>query len=184
MQPARLLLYLVTGGRTLQILNAKEEDAGRYTCVATNEAGETLKNYEVKVFGACENWATSPPFGVEEYNFLFVSYLYLFICFFLAVPPVINKNDIPGESLAPKEVKIKVNNTLTLECEAQAIPTPSLVWYKDGQVRDTYSIWQNYAVFHSYENFGGVLSFHSSVFISLRRFWKQMVTSLSQQMVV
>lgn len=55
MRPARLLLYLVTGGRTLQILNAKEEDAGRYTCVATNEAGETLKNYEVKVFGACEN---------------------------------------------------------------------------------------------------------------------------------
>lgn len=40
-----------TGGRTLQILNAKEEDAGRYTCVATNEAGETLKNYDVKVFG-------------------------------------------------------------------------------------------------------------------------------------
>ncbi len=39
------------GGRTLQILNAKEEDTGRYTCVATNEAGETLKHYEVKVYG-------------------------------------------------------------------------------------------------------------------------------------
>ncbi|XP_050994845.1 LOW QUALITY PROTEIN: hemicentin-1 [Labeo rohita] len=91
---------VLPGGRTLQILNAKQEDAGRYTCVATNEAGETLKNYEVKVF----------------------------------VPPVINKNDIPGESLSPKEVKIKVNNTLTLECEAQAIPTPTLVWYKDGQI--------------------------------------------------
>nr|XP_055041763.1 hemicentin-1 isoform X2 [Misgurnus anguillicaudatus] len=91
---------VLPGGRTLQILNAKEEDAGRYTCVATNEAGETLKNYEVKVF----------------------------------VPPVINKNDIPGEGLSPKEVKIKVNNTLTLECEAQAVPTPNLVWYKDGQI--------------------------------------------------
>lgn len=62
------------------------------------------------------------------------------MCSFLAVPPVINKNDIPGESLSPKEVKIKVNNTLTLECEAQAIPTPTLVWYKDGQVKNTYSI--------------------------------------------
>lgn len=39
------------GGRTLQILNAKVENAGRYTCVATNEAGETLKHYEVKVYG-------------------------------------------------------------------------------------------------------------------------------------
>ncbi|KAG8003177.1 Hemicentin-1, partial [Nibea albiflora] len=91
---------VLPGGRTLQILNAKEEDAGRYTCVATNEAGEKLKHYEVKVY----------------------------------VPPQINKNDIPGEGLAPKEVKIKVNSTLTLECAAQAFPTPALEWYKDGQV--------------------------------------------------
>lgn len=61
---------------------------------------------------------------------------FLFVRLYSAVPPVINKNDIPGESLAPKEVKIKVNNTLTLECEAQAVPTPTLVWYKDGQVRN------------------------------------------------
>ncbi|KAG7487576.1 hypothetical protein MATL_G00024880, partial [Megalops atlanticus] len=91
---------VLPGGRTLQILNAQEEDAGRYTCVATNEAGETLKNYEVKVY----------------------------------IPPVINKNDVPGEGISPKEVKIKVNNTLTLECEAEAIPTPTLQWYKDGQL--------------------------------------------------
>ncbi|XP_034438633.1 hemicentin-1 isoform X1 [Hippoglossus hippoglossus] len=91
---------VLPGGRTLQILNAKEEDAGRYTCVATNEAGETLKHYEVKVY----------------------------------VPPQINKNDIPGEGLTPKEVKIKVNSTLTLECAAEAFPAPALQWYKDGQI--------------------------------------------------
>lgn len=54
--------------------------------------------------------------------------------FLSPVPPQINKNDIPGEGLAPKEVKIKVNSTLTLECVAQAFPTPALQWYKDGQV--------------------------------------------------
>ncbi|GAA6099393.1 hemicentin-1 isoform X2 [Tachysurus ichikawai] len=91
---------VLPGGRTLQILNAQEEDAGRYTCVATNEAGETLKNYEVKVY----------------------------------IPPVISKDNIQGEGFAPKEIKIKVNNTLTLECEAQAIPVPTLHWYKDGQI--------------------------------------------------
>lgn len=36
--------------------------------------------------------------------------------------------------LAPKEVKIKINSTLSLECVAQAFPTPALQWYKDGQV--------------------------------------------------
>ncbi|MBN3302329.1 HMCN1 protein, partial [Amia calva] len=97
---SRRNVRVLPGGRTLQILNAQEEDAGRYTCVATNEAGETLKNYEVKVY----------------------------------IPPVINKGDIHGEGLSPKEVKIKVNNSLTLECEAQAIPTATLRWYKDGQL--------------------------------------------------
>ncbi|XP_067893515.1 hemicentin-1 isoform X1 [Heterodontus francisci] len=87
------------GGRTLQILNAQEKDAGRYTCIATNEAGETLKNYEVKVY----------------------------------IPPTINKADVPGFGLSPKEIKIKVNNSLTLECESHAIPAAILRWYKDGQ---------------------------------------------------
>uniref|UniRef100_A0A3Q2CT39 Hemicentin-1 n=1 Tax=Cyprinodon variegatus TaxID=28743 RepID=A0A3Q2CT39_CYPVA len=93
-------IRVLPGGRTLQILNAKKEDAGRYTCVATNEAGETLKHYEVKVY----------------------------------VPPLIDKNDIPGEGRTPKEIKIKTNSTLTLECFAQAFPTPALQWYKDGQI--------------------------------------------------
>lgn len=119
-----------TGGRTLQILNAKEEDAGRYTCMATNEAGETLKHYEVKVFG-------ETPFSVSCVLLAFLPFLifrYISTCFCTSVPPHINKNDIPGEGLTPKEVKVKVNSTLTLECAAQAFPTPALRWYKDGQV--------------------------------------------------
>ncbi|XP_065792282.1 hemicentin-1 isoform X3 [Muntiacus reevesi] len=92
-------IRILPGGRTLQILNAQEDNAGRYACVATNEAGEMIKHYEVKVY----------------------------------IPPIINKGDLLGPGLSPKEVKIKVNNTLTLECEAYAIPSASLSWYKDGQ---------------------------------------------------
>ncbi|KAM6165457.1 hemicentin-1 [Erethizon dorsatum] len=92
-------IRILPGGRTLQILNAQEDNAGRYSCVATNEAGEMIKHYEVKVY----------------------------------IPPLINKGDLLGPGLSPKEVKIKVNNTLTLECEAYAIPSASLSWYKDGQ---------------------------------------------------
>lgn len=61
------------------------------------------------------------------------------VFFLLKVPPVISKDNIQGEGFAPKEVKIKVNNTLTLECEAQAIPVPTLHWYKDGQVKHTHT---------------------------------------------
>nr|XP_005290755.1 hemicentin-1 isoform X1 [Chrysemys picta bellii] len=92
-------IRILPGGRTLQILNAQEDSAGRYTCIATNEAGETLKHYEVKIY----------------------------------IPPVINKGDISGMGLSPKEVKIKINNSLTLECEVHAIPAAAISWYKDGQ---------------------------------------------------
>ncbi|KAI1236572.1 hypothetical protein IHE44_0014825 [Lamprotornis superbus] len=43
-------IRVLPGGRTLQILNAQQDSAGRYTCIATNEAGETLRHYEVKVY--------------------------------------------------------------------------------------------------------------------------------------
>uniref|UniRef100_A0A8B9ER49 Hemicentin-1 n=1 Tax=Anser cygnoides TaxID=8845 RepID=A0A8B9ER49_ANSCY len=92
-------IRILPGGRTLQILSAQEDNAGRYTCIATNEAGETLKHYEVKVY----------------------------------IPPTINKGDSSGMGLSPKEVKIKVNHSLTLECEAHAIPAAAISWYKDGQ---------------------------------------------------
>lgn len=45
-----LMFHDFSGGRTLQILNAQEDNAGRYSCVATNEAGEMIKHYEVKVY--------------------------------------------------------------------------------------------------------------------------------------
>ncbi|XP_067825529.1 hemicentin-1-like [Heptranchias perlo] len=43
-------IHLLPGGRGLQILNVQEEDAGRYSCVVTNVAGEAVKDYELKVF--------------------------------------------------------------------------------------------------------------------------------------
>uniref|UniRef100_A0A8D2NA96 Hemicentin 1 n=1 Tax=Zonotrichia albicollis TaxID=44394 RepID=A0A8D2NA96_ZONAL len=92
-------IRILPGGRTLQILNAQQDSAGRYTCIATNEAGETLRHYEVKVY----------------------------------IPPTIAKGDVSGTGLSPKEVKIKVNHSLTLECEVHAIPAAAISWYKDGQ---------------------------------------------------
>ncbi|XP_055255516.1 hemicentin-2 isoform X3 [Moschus berezovskii] len=48
------------------------------------------------------------------------------------IPPSISKDDLFGE-VSVKEVKTKVNSTLTLECECRAVPPPTISWYKDGQ---------------------------------------------------
>nr|XP_010300774.1 PREDICTED: hemicentin-2 [Balearica regulorum gibbericeps] len=95
-------IYLLPGGHGLQILNAQEEDAGTYSCIVDNEAGEAVKNYAVKVL----------------------------------VPPWIARDDPLGE-FAMKEVKTRVNSTVTLECETWAVPQPTIRWYKDKQLLES-----------------------------------------------
>nr|XP_021547233.1 hemicentin-2 [Neomonachus schauinslandi] len=48
------------------------------------------------------------------------------------IPPSISKDDPFGEA-SVKEVKTKVNSTLTLECESWAEPPPTISWYKGGR---------------------------------------------------
>ncbi|XP_073415578.1 hemicentin-2 isoform X1 [Dendrobates tinctorius] len=93
---------MMPGGHGLQIVNAQEDDAGQYRCLVTNEIGEAVRNYEVKVF----------------------------------IPPQITRDS--GENHGAKEVKTKVNSTLTLQCELRAVPKPIVHWYKDGQLLETY----------------------------------------------
>ncbi|KAG9473293.1 hypothetical protein GDO78_019504 [Eleutherodactylus coqui] len=92
---------MIPGGHGLQILNAQEEDAGQYRCLVTNEIGEAVRNYEVKVF----------------------------------IPPQITRDT--GENHGTKEVKTKVNSTLTLQCDSRAVPKPIVQWYKDGQLLES-----------------------------------------------
>ena len=40
---------------TLEIINAQRVDAGAYSCVASNNAGETSKEFELNVRGTCTN---------------------------------------------------------------------------------------------------------------------------------
>ncbi|XP_059684707.1 hemicentin-2 [Gavia stellata] len=97
-------VQLLPGGHGLQILNVQEEDAGTYSCIVANEAGEAVKNYSVKVL----------------------------------VPPWIARED-PSEEFAMKEVKARVNSTVTLECETRAVPEPTIRWYKDKQLLESSS---------------------------------------------
>jgi len=44
-------MQLVSRGRHLEISRAKVADTARYTCVATNEAGELRRNFDLEVLG-------------------------------------------------------------------------------------------------------------------------------------
>ncbi|XP_009950773.1 PREDICTED: LOW QUALITY PROTEIN: hemicentin-2, partial [Leptosomus discolor] len=52
------------------------------------------------------------------------------------VPPWIARDDSLGE-FAMKEVKTRVNSTVTLECETWAVPEPTIQWYKDKQLLES-----------------------------------------------
>lgn len=44
-------LTVSTQGMVLQLSEAETEDSGRYTCIASNEAGEVSKHFILKVLG-------------------------------------------------------------------------------------------------------------------------------------
>lgn len=54
-------LTISTQGMVLQLTRAETEDSGRYTCTASNEAGEVSKHFILKVLGmqAFNNWEGS-----------------------------------------------------------------------------------------------------------------------------
>ncbi|KAM4020614.1 hemicentin-2 [Anomaloglossus baeobatrachus] len=56
------------------------------------------------------------------------------------IPPQITRD--AGENHGTKEVKTKVNSTLTLQCESRAVPRPTVRWYKDGQPLEAYGAMQ------------------------------------------
>lgn len=39
------------GGKHLEVKNAKANHAGKYTCIAKNEAGESVKDFLVDILG-------------------------------------------------------------------------------------------------------------------------------------
>ncbi|CAD6189244.1 unnamed protein product [Caenorhabditis auriculariae] len=45
------LIQIPSSGRKLNILSARTSDAGRYTCVVKNSAGEARKSFDVKILG-------------------------------------------------------------------------------------------------------------------------------------
>ncbi|KAG8436526.1 hypothetical protein GDO86_007581 [Hymenochirus boettgeri] len=196
---------VLPGGRTLQILKAREDDAGRYSCIATNEAGDGTYHYNLKVY--------TPPkikkddiLGIGTFSKeikAIVNTSFTLICEVTAFPlakttwykdgqpvdadnhqAVIDENklyiekaqlsdtgrytclasNIAGEDELDFDITIQVppnfpklsglwvtsessngessgehkeviiNNPISLYCETNAVPPPTITWYKDGKL--------------------------------------------------
>ncbi|XP_040215726.1 hemicentin-1 isoform X1 [Rana temporaria] len=98
---------LIVNGNKLNIDKADLSDTGRYTCVASNVAGEDELDFDVNI--------QVPP------NFPKLSSLLL------------NTDSSIVERIGERKDVI-VNNPFTLYCETNAIPPPTITWYKDGKV--------------------------------------------------
>lgn len=119
-----MCLSISPGGRTLQILKAKVTDGGKYSCVAVNAAGEAYKHLYLTVFGQSTYCAVC----VAHCSWIRPHLHHEVLVF--AVPPSIR--DSSGD--APVVVNGLVGKSLTLECESNAIPPPTITWFKNGRV--------------------------------------------------
>ncbi|XP_069772736.1 hemicentin-1-like [Narcine bancroftii] len=82
---------VLDNGKVLKIESVQGEDAGLYTCLATNPAGEDQQHIFVKI----------------------------------NVPP-----NVMGSS-NPQVVTLMAEEQLTLECKSEAVPPPTVQWFKD-----------------------------------------------------
>lgn len=47
-------IQIHNNGQRLQISQAQVSDSGTYICIATNEAGESEKTFDLQVWGMCK----------------------------------------------------------------------------------------------------------------------------------
>lgn len=119
-------------GSTLTVTKAHTTDSGKYTCVATNTAGEEDRIFNLNVYGgfhlvfffhvsSSANSLTCPELGHEEFvvNFCFP--------FTFLVPPVID-----GNSETVQQLSTVLDSSVNIECVATGSPPPQLNWLRNG----------------------------------------------------
>ncbi len=75
-------IRLLHNDHVLQIMGAKVEDAGSYTCTARNEAGHDQKLYKLQVYGQSTGIFNTLQYNTIQYNTIQHKIFYS-ICYFL-----------------------------------------------------------------------------------------------------
>ncbi|NXL95018.1 HMCN2 protein, partial [Alectura lathami] len=185
--------HVLSGGWMLRLPRVRAQDGGRYSCLASNMAGEARREFYVEVLASPTFAGDAHEAAAEDVTVVINNPISL-LCEAPAHPPpsitwlkdevpleasgnvrllpgghglqILNaqeedagtyscvvageageavKNytvrvlgaDEPSGEFAVKEVKTRVNSTVTLECETWAVPEPTIQWYKDGQLLES-----------------------------------------------
>ncbi|PNI67325.1 HMCN1 isoform 2 [Pan troglodytes] len=115
---------ILSGGRMLRLMQTTMEDAGQYTCVVRNAAGE-----ERKIFGLS---VLVPPHIVGENTLEDVKVKEkqsVTLTCEVTVSPTIAGVGSDGN---PEDVTVILNSPTSLVCEAYSYPPATITWFKDG----------------------------------------------------
>ncbi len=113
-------LQVMSNGRFLQISGSQVADTGRYSCLASNSAGDRSRHFNLNVLGM---------FGQDVLQCLLVVLCVDLFMFLSPVSPTIAGSGPEGSA---EEVTVTLNSPTSLVCEAQSYPPAIITWLKDG----------------------------------------------------
>lgn len=97
------------GTAALYFSSVQPTDDGIYSCTAINHLGQSTTVRRLTIYGSLHH--------------LCRLYLYFGIIYYLVPPRIL---------LSPQDVTTTVRRTLKLQCQSSGIPTPDVMWEKDG----------------------------------------------------
>ena len=153
-------MRVVSSGRYLQINSAELADGAQYTCVASNIAGQTTRQFNLAVNGTAR---TQPDSMLTQSGFLEKGFFQMFftvldvtdlsvclsVCLFLSlslslsvclslslsVSLYVSLSPVaPTIQDGPLTVSVLVDRSVVLECIVAGVPAPRVTWRKHGAV--------------------------------------------------
>ena len=94
---------------TLEIVTAQRSDAGAYSCVASNNAGETTKEFELNVRGELNTCQLMSSLNLSDVLNCSTS---------CSVPPSIEEG--------PEEMAVNLGSSVVLACDSYGVPDPEV----------------------------------------------------------